>query len=86
MTLSRHITAWLHKLLGIDKMRKEIDNLKQENEQLKALFNDHDKAIAYIAVVHAKAFSEIMASFRTLATPQSKRFVVQKKSDDDLIN
>jgi hypothetical protein len=84
--ITQPIRTWLHKLLGIDKMRKELDDLRQENEQLKSLFNDHDKAIAYIAVVHARAFSEIMASFRALTTPQGKRFSAQKKSDDDLIN
>lgn len=84
--LAHHIRSWLHRLLGIDKMRKELDDLRQENEQLKTLFGEHDKAIAYIAVVHARALSEIMASFRALTTPQSKRFSAQKKSDDDLIN
>lgn len=86
MILAQVTRTWLHKILGIDKIHKEINDIRQENEQLKALFNDHDKAIAYIAVVHAKAFNEIMASFRTLTSPQGKRFVMQKKSDDDLIN
>ena len=86
MTLIIRARQWVQNFLGIDKMQKEIENLKQENERLMELFKEHDKAITYIAIVHARAFKDIMANFKTILDPQKRQLSAQKKTDDDLIN
>ena len=66
-------------------MQKEIDELRNENQQLLALFNEHDKAIAYMAIVHSKAFKEVLTYFKA-TSKEPNRSLVYKKPDDDLIN
>ena len=86
MTLIDRARRWIQRLLGIDKIQKELLDLRQENERLMELFKEHDKAITYIAIVHARAFKDIMANFKTILEPQKRQTISQKKPDDDLIN
>lgn len=85
MNIFKHAQQAIHQILGIVSMKKEIDELRNENQQLLALFNEHDKAIAYMAIVHSKAFKEVLSYFKaTNKEPRSS--LVFKKPDDDLIN
>ena len=86
MRLGLRIRAYLRSLLGIDKMQTEIDELRAENEKLMVLFKEHDKAIAYIAVIHSKAFKDIMTYFKMISSGAKAPAPIQKKPDDDLIN
>lgn len=86
MNLTNRVKSWLQKFLGVDAMLCQISELRQENERLTELFKEHDKAIAYIAIVHGKAFKEIMLQVKTALEPQKRQSFIQKKPDDDLIN
>lgn len=86
MKLGSRIISYLHRLLGVDKMQAEIDSLRLENERLMELFREHDKAINYIAVIHTKAFNDIMTYFKIITADPRNPAPSQKKPDDDLIN
>jgi hypothetical protein len=67
-------------------MQVEINELRVENEKLLALFNEHDKAIAYMAVIQSQSLKDIMSYFRLLTSSNRSAASAHKKSDDDLIN
>lgn len=86
MNLLPVFRKWLISQLGIDKMQQEILALKAENERLNALFQEHDKAVAYMSIVYSKAFRDIMTYFRIISEGKGVKHVPTKKVDDDLIN
>jgi len=79
------LRLFLFSFLQLDSLLIQISLLKKENEELKAKVDEHDKAVASIAVLQVKVIKDLL----TLSNIQSSNMKFKfhgKKVDDDMLN
>lgn len=78
------IKTFLYTFLQLNQLFAEIEQLKKENYELRSKIDEHDKAIASIALLQVKIIKDLLM----IANMQSSntKYTQRKKVDDDLLN
>lgn len=79
------ISESLKKLVGVEKLQQQIDDLQRVNVTLEERLKEHESAIAYVSVLQVKTMKDMLA-FIDVVSPKKKVQILNKKTDDDLIN
>jgi len=79
------ISESLQKLVGVEKLQQQIADLQNANAALEERLKEHEAAIAYVSVLQVKTMKDMLAFFEAVS-PKKKVQILNKKTDDDLIN
>jgi hypothetical protein len=79
------ISESLQKLVGVEKLQQQIADLQNANATLEERLKEHEAAIAYVSVLQVKTMKDMLAFFEAVS-PKKKVQILNKKTDDDLIN
>jgi phage host-nuclease inhibitor protein Gam len=75
----------LQHLAGVETLQQQIADLQRANSVLEESIKDHETAISYISVLQVKSMRD-MLSFMEAFNGKKKVQILNKKTDDDLIN
>jgi hypothetical protein len=79
------ISESLKKLVGVEHLQQQITDLQSINVSLEERLKEHESAIAYVSVLQVKTMKDMLA-FIEAVSPKKKVQILNKKTDDDLIN
>lgn len=79
------ISESLQKLVGVEKLQQQIADLQNANAALEERLKEHEAAIAYVSILQVKTMKDMLAFFEAVR-PKKKVQILNKKTDDDLIN
>ena len=75
----------LFKFFRIDEILIEVVRLKKENDDLKMKVDEHERAIASMAILQVRMIKDLLMISNLQASNSKLKFSI-KKVDDDMLN
>lgn len=88
MIIIDYLRGVFQRLLGVDVLMKNIEDLRRQNKLLATHVIDHQKTIGLIAVTHARNLRDLLAIIDELSGKRKDTHLStnRQKDDDDIVN